>query len=319
LSASSTIAERGGRWLLAPLLTWLVLSAGPRAASQQAPAADAPERVGVDQLERLDRGEDAVVVVVGGLELRRSDVFRVLDLAAPARSAEVIREMVLSTAATLEADREDIDVPADLLEREVQNAIAQQKASFALEVDETLPLEEYLEQRHGLTPEAYRTEVRRMVLSSLLLERAVRLDQLRSRRDLVAILVVEDAELAAEVGAQLREGASFAVLARRHSVHPSAERGGEVAPVPVDLRSPLYEGRQRLAPGELLGPEPLQLDGRTYWRLLRLIDRHEAETAPWEELRERVEEELRTRPPTPDELALFEARVMDRYRVTRPR
>jgi hypothetical protein len=313
MSASSTSAE--GRVARAVLVLALCGLCG----AQQDPATDAAARVGVGELERLDRGDDAVVVVVGDVELRRSDVFRVLDLSAPARSAEVIREMVLSTAALLEAEREGIDVPADLLEQEVSNAIAQQKASFALEVDETLPLEDYLEQRHGLSPEDYRAEVRRMVLSSLLLERAVRLEQLREARDEVAIMVLPDAELASEVAGQLREGASFSVLAGRHSLHPSAERGGEVAPLPVDAQGALYEGREELQSGEFLGPEPIELDGRVYWRLLRLLDRHEAETAPWSELRERIEEELAARPPTPDELAIFEARVVDRYRVARPR
>jgi hypothetical protein len=270
----------------------------------------------VDELPSLARGEDTPVVRVGAVEVLRSDVFRVLDLATPARSAEVIRQMVLTTAAQLDAQAEGIDVPAAALERSVLQAMAEQKASFALEVDEHMPLEEYLRLRHGLSPEAYRAEVRRMVLASMLLERAVRLDRRRTATDIVSVILVEDAQLAEQIAGQLREGASFAVLAKRHSRHASAPAGGELPPIPRDTEVPLYAGRERLAPGEFLGPAPYTSGGRSTWRLLRLSERTEGTAATWDELRESIEAGLIERPLAPEELAIFEARVLDRYRVT---
>lgn len=275
-------------------------------------------RVGADELPFAARGQDEVVVQVGEVGLRRSDVFRELDLAVPARSAEIIRQMVLTTAAQLDARREGLDVPSELLEREVDAAIAEQQASFALEVDERIPLEEYLRLRHGMTPADHRAEVRRMVLASLLLERAVRLDALRAGYDVVQIMVLEDEALAAEVAAQLREGASFAALARQHSRHPSAARGGDLPPVPPDADAALLAGRQDLAPGGVLGPEALLAGERKVFRLLRLVERVAPRAAPWPELRAQVEAELVARPLEPEELAVFEARVMDRYAVSRP-
>jgi hypothetical protein len=281
-------------------------------------AAQEPARVGAEALDGLALAQDEVVVSVGDVLLRRSDVFRVLDLAAPARSAEVIRQMVLTTAAHLDARREGLDVPADLLEREVEAALAEQRASFALEVDESLPLEDYLRLRHGLSPEQHRAEVRRMVLASLLLERAVRLDELRSGYDTLQVAVVEQESVALEMAGQLAQGASFSVLARKHSVHPSAARGGDLPPVPPDADAPLLAGRQDLAAGAVLGPEPLLAGEKRLWRLLRLVERVPATAAPWPELRERVEADLLARPLEAEELAVFEARIMDRYRVTRP-
>jgi len=274
--------------------------------------------VSADELDSLARTQDNVVVTVGDVELRQSDVFRVLDLATPGKSAEIIRQMVLTTAAQLDAQAEGIDVPAEDLQKQIALSISEQKASFALEVDETMPLEEYLELRHGIAPGEYQDEVRRMVLASMLLERAVRLDQMRSARDEVALIVVEDEALAREIAGKLAEGASFSALARQHSIHPSSTRGGEVPPLFDDVSLPLLEGRATLEPGEVLGPATITLAGNTYWRLVRLIDRHEATAAPWAELRERIETDLTTRPLDPDELALFEARVVDRYRVNRP-
>src|SRR6185295_2636192 len=196
----------------------------PPAASAPSAAAPAPAapsegagsdlRVGAQSLDSLSRGDDAVVITVGDVALHRSDVFRLLDLATPARSAEVMRQMVLTTAAALDARREGIDVPLEALDREIELAVAQQKASFALEVDEHMPLEDYLRLRHGLSPDAYRNEVRRMVLASLLLERAVRLDQMRAATDTVALILVDDEALARDLVTQLQAGASFSVLAK---------------------------------------------------------------------------------------------------------
>jgi parvulin-like peptidyl-prolyl isomerase len=259
-----------------------------------------------------------VVVTVGDLQLRRSDIFRQLDLATPARSAEVIRQMVLTTAAALDAQREGIDVAGDVLDKEVDSAIAEQKASFATEVDEKMPLEEYLRLRHGMSPEQHHAEVRRMVLASLLLERAVRLDQLRSGYEMVQLIVVEDEALAKDIAGQLAEGASFSVLAKRHSIHPSAARGGELPAMPLASDAPLLKGADALEPGGVLGPEPLVLNGKTLWRIVRLADRAKPSTAPWAELREGIEADLALRPLEADELSVFEARISDRYRVSRP-
>jgi hypothetical protein len=292
--------------------------ATPAASAAPAVSGDAVPRIGAQALETLSRGDDAVVITVGEVGLRRSDVFRLLDLAAPARSAEVMRQMVLSTAAQLDALREGIDVPLELLDREIELAVAQQRASFALEVDEQMPLEDYLRLRHGLSPEQYLDEVRRMVLASLLLERAVRLDQMRLSTDALSLILVEDETLARDIADQLAQGASFAVLAKKHSKHASAQTGGELPPIPIETQVPVLAGRETMQAGELLGPAAITLDGRTVWRLMRLDGRRLSTDQPWPELRARIETELIARPVEPEELAVFEARAVDRYRVATP-
>jgi parvulin-like peptidyl-prolyl isomerase len=291
-------------------------AAAPPAAS--APSAEGGLRVGAQSLDSLARGDDAVVITVGDIALRRSDVFRLLDLATPARSAEVMRQMVLTTAAALDAQREGIDVPLEALDREIELAVAQQKASFALEVDEHMPLEDYLRLRHGLSPDAYRDEVRRMVLASLLLERAVRLDQMRAATDTVALILVDDEALARDLATQLQAGASFSVLAKKHSKHVSSDAGGELPPIPSDAKIPVLEGRETMQPGELLGPAPITVEGQAMWRIVRLISRHLPTDKPWAELRDGIEAGLAARPMTAEELAVFEARAVDRYRVSTP-
>src|SRR5262249_27212861 len=153
-----------------------------------------------------------------------------------------------------------------------------------------------------------RAEVRRMVLATMFLERAVRLDQLRSGYDLCQIILVEDEKLAREIADELSQGASFSVLAKKNSVHPSASRGGELPAVPLGGEAPLLAGRETLQPGGLLGPLPYEAGGKSYWRILRLEERATPTTAPWSELREQIEAGLVARPLEADELAIFEAR-----------
>ena len=47
------------------------------------------------------------------------------------------------------------------------------------------------------------------------------------------------------------------------------------------------------------------------------VDRAAADSSPWPQLRDRIEAALAERPLQASELALFEARVIDRYRVRR--
>jgi len=286
------------------------------------PAGSAPTvvdgRVPASELKSLVRHEDVVVRQVGEVEIRASDVFRVLDLAAPALAADVLREMVLTTLAEQEARREGVDVPASELEGSVEEAMAEQRARFALEGAPDMTLEEFLLEFHGMTAEEYQSETRRMVLASLLLDRVVRLQQFRSTRDELQIILVSEKELADEIHQLLGEGASFSVLAKRHSEHPSGTSGGFMPALSQDVSAPVVDGREMLSPGEVLGPAPITLGEQDFWRFLRLVDRHEARQGDWDSLRDLVEADLIENPMNPDEVAIFEARMREEYRVRQP-
>jgi len=288
------------------------------ASASDASAADSQARVSAAELRSLVGDSDPVVRQVGEVAIRASDVYRVMDLAAPKLAGDVLREMVLTTLAELEARREGVDVPRAELEAQVEDAMAEQRARFAVEGDPSMTLEEFLLAFHGMTPEAYRDETRRMVLSSMLLDRTVRLQSLRSGRDDLQIILLTDDTIAQEVATLLAEGASFEVLAKRHSVHPSGKDGGYMPALASDVPVALVEGRQMLVPGEVLGPAPVTVQGKDFVRFVRLVERHPAREGSWAELRDEVEADLQRTPMNPDEVAVFEAKMRDRYRVHRP-
>ena len=281
-------------------------------------AAPGGERVGPEQYEAGAQEGDQVVRRVGDLEIRASDVFHLLDLAVPGQTSDAIDELVLMAAVQLEARREGVDVDAKALDDQVDRTLAEQRTRFAVEVSSEMTLDEFVAERHGWDPEGFRAVVRKGVLGSLLLDRVVRLNTWRSTRDELQIILVKDAALAQEIADKVVDGASFAVLAKNHSEHPSAAEGGFMPPLPTDISVPLVDGRATLSPGEMLGPAPITLNGTDYWRLVLLIDRVEGSRASWKELRAVIEADLAERPIHPDELTLFEAGLADRYRVSGP-
>jgi len=281
-------------------------------------AAVVQDRVGASALGPVGRGDDAVVIIVGDEEIRRSDVFREMDLARPDLGEEVVRTQVLSIMARLYARDHGIDAPADKLEELLGSNIAEQRARFALSAGEMVTLDEYLRVRHGLTPEVHEREMRQRVLSVMLLERSVRYDQLTAGSEELQVILVDEEALARDIREKIDQGASFSVLAGRHSIHESKASGGLLPPVPPDFDVPLLDGRGAIAEGEVLGPAPITLDGIDRWRLLRVVQRQAPRAVGWNEARDEVELSLLERQVHPDELAFFEERMIDRYRVERP-
>ena len=157
-----------------------------------------------------------------------------------------------------------------------------------------------------------------MVLASMLRDRVVRLHSWRLPRDELQIILVKEPELAEEIAGKLRDGASFSALAKQHSLHPSKDEGGLMPPLAQGLEVPLVMGRERLEPGQWLGPAPLSIQDTDYLRFVRLVDQLPAESAPWSELRARIEVSLEERPVGPDEVLGFEGALRGRYGVRAP-
>jgi parvulin-like peptidyl-prolyl isomerase len=277
------------------------------------------ERVGASGYSATADLGDTVVRRVGDQEIRASDVFQLLDMASPGLTADATDELVLMVIVQQEAQREGVDVSDAVLEAEVDRTLAEQRARFAMEVRSDVTLEEFVQARHGWDAPAFREVVRRGVLGNLLLDRVVRLSTFRTTRDELQLILVTDEALAQEIAGKLADGASFSVLARNHSGHPSAPDGGFMPPLPLGVAVPLVGGRETLEPGDFLGPAPITLGDVDYWRIVRLVDRLQGDTQPWSVLGARVEADLEATNVYPDELTLFEAAVADRYAVSDPR
>jgi parvulin-like peptidyl-prolyl isomerase len=275
-------------------------------------------RVPASELTSAIRHDDYVVREVGDVEILASDVFRIVDLVSPTVVDEVLPQLVLSIIARQEARRLGLDLPSEQLEDQIDLALETQRTQFALQGNPDMSLEQFLQSFYDMSPADLRAETRRMVMSSMVLERLVRLGQWSSARDELQIIMVEEHSLALEIEAKLQEGASFSVLAKQHSLHPSASAGGFMSPLSDAVAQPLARGRKTLEVDGVLGPAPITVGDKDFWRFLRLVDRLPAVQGSWDELRDRLEQDLEQRPMNSEELAGFEARMRDLYRVRQP-
>jgi len=111
-------------------------------------------------------------------------------------------------------------------------------------------------------------------------------------------IVVNSEEDAEEVLAELKGGeASFGDVARRYSLSPTRERGGERPELPIEqipIES-IREAAQTLPTGEVSGP--ISAEGQ--WYIIQVRDRKASREGSWEEDREAVEEHFKLSNATP--------------------
>ncbi len=92
-----------------------------------------------------------------------------------------------------------------------------------------------------------------------------------------------------EIAALLRQGESFASLAKKFSKDPSASQGGDLGLFPLaEIDPSLAQALAALKPGETTPP----LDLPEGWRLVQLVKRETSKAVSLEEARDQIQEKL---------------------------
>lgn len=205
-------------------------------------------------------GDDAILL--SELRTRAAPLIRVLASKAPAgpqRTAaesqvykDVLGRMIEELLEQQSADRQNIAITPDEVDRTIENVAAQQR----LTVDQLLDL---AEQRSGLSEIDYRAEIRRQILEGKLLSARVRgririteedlrnafnrtLREERERREyrpqIIVLLIPPNAppevvaqkeQLAQQIYTELKNKTPFADLAKKYSEEPkTAANGGDM-------------------------------------------------------------------------------------------
>ena len=104
-----------------------------------------------------------------------------------------------------------------------------------------------------------------------------------------AHILVKTEEEAARLVEELKAGANFAALARKHSVGPSKEVGGDLGWFSRgDMVEPFFEAVTRLEPGAI--SEPVKTDFG--WHVIKLIETRNTERPDFESVRAELANEL---------------------------
>lgn len=251
------------RFLLAGLLG-LALLAGPQLA-RTAGAQDtaSPEAAG---------GEDPVVAVVNGEELRQSDVLRSAQDLPPQMQAQIgmlfpalverLVDLTLLTQAAKDAGLAD--------DERVRELVADAEADAVRRV--------YLEDRI----DAAMSDEKLQAAYQDYLKEAPAGEEIKARH-----ILLESREDAEAVIEELDQGADFQKLATERSTGPSAPQGGDLGWFSKDqMVEPFSEAAFELSPGEYT-EEPVET--QFGWHVIKVEDRREKPAPSFEE----VEAELR--------------------------
>ncbi|MGE0145295.1 MAG: peptidylprolyl isomerase [Planctomycetota bacterium] len=251
----------------------------------------------------LPAAADEEMASVGTQSIRKSQVFDRLLETDPALARALVDLCVLDAVVAEAAERFSIAVTdAEIAERvRVEEAALRSEAS--LEPADDAGLARVVAERFGLDLGAWREVLRRDVARVLLRSYAIRLLALREDRVEVRILVHTDRALLEKLAADVRGGADFVTLVRRHSIDPSAREGGALPPIGAGMDHPLAAAAFALEPGEV---SPLvSLDGRERHAILWCVAKNQARAVDFPAAKEAILRGLRERPISPFEQNAF--------------
>lgn len=150
-----------------------------------------------------------------------------------------------------------------------------------------------------------------------LFSRVIRFEAMRTDRVELAMIVTRDRQTIEDVKARLDQGADFARVAERYSVHESKKRGGRLPPLPREALNPVVASRAfEMQVGERTGVLDID-DGRGHrqYEIVRLLNRLPGRPVSWSSVEDEVEAGLEERPVDPMEWTAWYLRLERLYSV----
>lgn len=273
---------------------------------------------GGDFLDEPAGDESRVLALVDSVEITASDLFQTFFLNDPLTTMQVLENEILYVLVKKEARRLGVSVDAGQVEAVLKKTVENERARFAAYVDEAMPLEEFVQGQLGMPFDDFIATKRRTVVFNLLLDRCVRYREISCRRVRLGLIVVDSVEEAGTIRDKLTRGASFEVVAKDHSMHPSASTGGILPYLPVDERHPFYtlvKESVKLEKGALSEVEATPYFGKTVYRVVKLYDIVESVPGDYAAVAQAVEESLRLEPIDMPAVKFWQECLMERYDV----
>ncbi|MHC4547186.1 MAG: peptidylprolyl isomerase [Planctomycetota bacterium] len=247
-------------------------------------------------------------------------VARYLRTKEPDVFSRALEGLVVERATRAEAEPLGITVEAGLVMRHTERRMREwdervRTASRKRSGEEIEPAL-WLQRVAGVSVARLREWVREHTEVELLQDRLARYEMLTSPRVEVSILVVRERAEADRLAQEAAQGASFADLARRHSLHASAPDGGRIGYplVPADVndaavREALFKARE----GEVVGPFPTRARQETFHQLYRVESAQPARRGSYAELGRAVVRDLEARPVHVGEYERWRRRILLRH------
>lgn len=259
-----------------------------------------------------------VLARVERAEVRAGEVLDALLFFQRESTQEVLRKTVELRLVRLEAQRLGARLPTATLAAAETAFLARAEQEVKRFGDGSQSFEAYLREELASDPESYARALRRFLALELLRDRVIRADQRQRDRIVVRGLSLRDRALADRAWRDLRDGASFEILAQQIDPQGPAERRGLWPALPLDDPHPIvahFEGR------EVQGfQEPIEqkAGAARVWHVVELVRRLPADPRPFAEVAAEVEASLAEEPVSREEYLVWLRGALRRWRVEGP-
>jgi len=272
-------------------------------------------------LPRTGDSRDEVLYRVGTREITKADLGDFVVRYLPDKAGDALTQLVDQALVLAEAEREGVGVSDEAVRERAAAYLDERRREMRIQYGPDADLERILQERLGRDLDTYRADAARLARVALLMDRLVRLAQLREDGVLLRIVVFPTEERALAALARLETGADMTLLARAERLRPPATPPPLAREDVADevLRRKLFAAR----PGDYIAPVPFTAPdgGRTFFQVLRVTRRWEGSAAPYAELRDRIEQDLARRgggkvaPTGPREYLQWKRRALRRHPV----
>lgn len=221
-------------------------------------------------------GEDPVVALVDGAEIRQSDV-AVAYARLPDRFKQVPINVLFPQIVQQLVDGELLAVAGRAEDLQDSEEVKEQVAEFEKVAIQQVYMARLIED--GLTEDAVRKQYDETIANQE--------GPLEVR---ASHILVEDEQEGTDIIEALEGGADFAELARERSTGPSASRGGDLGYfVRSAMVQPFADAAFAIEPGSI-GPDPVQSEFG--WHVIKVFDKRRQPAPSFEESRGEIEQQL---------------------------
>lgn len=275
--------------------------------------------IGPDELGFPPR-DDAVVGTIGDESLYKSQIFDYLLETYPQEVRASVAVMLGNRILAAEVEKHGIRVPPSELAAWMTEHRAALRQRAEADLGPGVPFERWLRLSFGQTVAEYETAARKRERSRRLLARVIRYHGILEDTVELRLISVPDRAQADALRLQLDQGADFAVLAERYSIHATAERGGRMIPLWRPALNPaLTTPAFSLPIGEVSSVIPVRDRGnRQRYQIIRVLQRSNGRDVPYAEVRAEIDEGLLTKPLAEEEWYMWQVKTERMARMTLP-
>lgn len=278
-------------------------------------ASGAPKRPDIQDAHlrflNFPAGGDRVVATMGEDALHRSQVFEYMLATMPDQVRASIAVLVGNRHLAAECAEHGITVPESEINRWYTARLSVLAERAKLEYGKDTTIERYLTLTRAQSPTEFERVEKNRERARRLMERAIRFRAMLEDRVELRIISLTDRGLALQVREQLDRGADFATLAKERSVHPSAERGGQMYPVWREALNPTLQGPAFTLPvGSISDVLHTRDDaGRDRFQIVKVLKRHKGRRLRYADVEDEIASGLQKTPLSQDEYLMWQLRI----------